>query len=131
MTTKTIYQALADARTQLAADLEALREASTTPGSGAVEDESDRDAIATYAELVARIDYALVVAGERMVPDARRLTTCRTYLQGLVEQSGLSTRACARAIGIDDGELRGYLRGHRTWPYPVQFALEQLAGRPR
>lgn len=127
MSRRTIQKALEDAREQLLADLEALRENATTD-DGLVGHEGDRQAIATYAELIARIDATLDSAEARLVPDSRRRVDDPAYLQQLVRQTGLSTRACARAIGIDDGELRGYLRGHRPWPYPVQFALEQLAG---
>lgn len=49
------------------------------------------------------------------------------YFRGICERTQLSTRKLAARIGIDDGELRGYLSGRRGWPYVVQFAIEQLA----
>lgn len=43
-----------------------------------------------------------------------------------VTDTGMSTRAVARAIGIKSSELRAYMRGQRNFDYPVQFAIESL-----
>jgi hypothetical protein len=50
------------------------------------------------------------------------------YFRAICERTKLSTRQIAKSIGINDGELRGYLTGRRPWPYPVQFAIERLGG---
>lgn len=53
------------------------------------------------------------------------------YLRALVDKTGLSQRACARAIGIDERTFRYYLDTTDTrheCPYSVQFCLERLAG---
>ena len=64
------------------------------------------------------------------LPDITKHNTNPTYLRSLVELAGLSQRACAKAIGISDRQLRRYLSPNayeEAAPYPVQFALEALA----
>lgn len=66
-----------------------------------------------------------------MRPDAAKHNPDAFYLRGLIEQAGLSQRAAARQIGIDERTMRNYLNPEKTnslAPYPVQFALECLAG---
>lgn len=67
-----------------------------------------------------------------MKPNAAKHDPSPHYLRALVIKSGLSQRACARQIGIGERLLRYYLADEltadrRVAPYPVQFALEQLA----
>lgn len=52
------------------------------------------------------------------------------YLRELVEKIGLSQRATARLIGVNEATLRGYLNPNHdsVCPYPVQYCLEVLAG---
>lgn len=45
----------------------------------------------------------------------------------LVDATGMSKRAVARALGIGYSTLRCYLDGTRTLTYVVQYAVEQLA----
>lgn len=52
------------------------------------------------------------------------------YFRKLCKATGLSSRAIAARIGVDDGQFRSYLSGRSTWPYVVQFAVERLADRP-
>jgi transcriptional regulator with XRE-family HTH domain len=65
-------------------------------------------------------------------PDASRHDPRPEYLRALVEQAGLTQRAAAQRIGVSERLLRYYLASdgaaeQRVAPYPVQFALEQLA----
>lgn len=66
-----------------------------------------------------------------MKPDARKHNPDPAYLRGLVEKSGLSQCEAAERIGISDRLMRYYLSDNpessRAAPYPVQYALEQLA----
>ena len=67
-----------------------------------------------------------------MRPDARLYDPHPDYLRELVDRTGLSQRAAARAIGISERAMRQYLADPATAttalpaPYPVQYALEQL-----
>lgn len=86
------------------------------------EDESEAD----YRRRMQRLEKTM--QGEApYLPDAATITESPDYLSGLIDQSGMSTRAVARQIGVDSGELRGYLSGRRHWPYPVQYTIEALA----
>lgn len=51
------------------------------------------------------------------------------YLRGLIESTGLTQVRAAFIIGIAPRTMRSYLsdKGSRA-PYPVQYALERLAG---
>lgn len=64
-------------------------------------------------------------------PDASHHDPRPEYLRALIEKSGLSQVACARLIGVDGSTMRRYLAtgttSAREAPYPVQYALEQLA----
>lgn len=68
-------------------------------------------------------------------PDASRHDPRPEYLRALIEKSGLSQVACARLIGVDGSTMRRYLAtgttSAREAPYPVQYALEGLAGSKR
>jgi len=59
-------------------------------------------------------------------PDPSKLSTDPAYLRGLIEGAGLSQRAAARAIGVNERTMRDWLSGKHYWPYTAQFALEQL-----
>ncbi len=53
------------------------------------------------------------------------------YLRELIDRAGLSQREAARRIGISERVMRYYLADPPTGkpaPYPVQYAIEQLAG---
>lgn len=68
-----------------------------------------------------------------MRPDATRYNPSPAYLRGLLERAAVSQQAAARAIGISPRTMRYYLcatdsPGYRPAPYPVQYALECLAG---
>lgn len=68
-----------------------------------------------------------------MKPDATRHDPRPEYLRTLIEKAGLSQRAAAERIGIPERSMRYYLAEPGStlrWaaaPYPVQYALEQLA----
>lgn len=67
-----------------------------------------------------------------MKPDASRHNPRPEYLRALIEKAELSQRAAAEQIGISERLLRYYLAPEsvaerRIAPYPVQYALEQLA----
>lgn len=62
-----------------------------------------------------------------MRPDATSHDPRPEYLRALLDQAGLSQREAARQIGISERVMRYYVAGERTAPYPVQFALENLA----
>lgn len=68
-----------------------------------------------------------------MKPDASLHNPDPRYLRGLLEQAGLTQRQAAQLLGISDRVMRYYLsdetgESYRAAPYPVQFALECLAG---
>lgn len=67
-----------------------------------------------------------------MIPDAGKHDPRPEYLRALLERAGVSQREAARRIGISERMMRYYLASesadHRPAPYPVQFALEALAG---
>lgn len=67
-------------------------------------------------------------------PNAQTHNPDPAYLRELIERAGLSQREAARRIGIGERIMRAYLADPETTtsqcaPYPVQFALEQLASR--
>ncbi|KZC17033.1 hypothetical protein RHOFW104R8_13410 [Rhodanobacter sp. FW104-R8] len=68
-------------------------------------------------------------------PDASRHDPRPEYLRALIEKSGLSQVECARLLGIDGSTMRRYLASRtataKPAPYPVQYALEQLAASKR
>lgn len=69
-----------------------------------------------------------------MTPDAKTHNPDPAYLRDLISRAGLSQREAARRIGIGERIMRAYLADPETntsqrAPYPVQFALEQLANR--
>lgn len=71
-----------------------------------------------------------------MKPDASRHNPRPEYLRALLDQAGVSQREAAARIGISARLLRYYLASEtaterRVAPYPVQYALEQLAIRRR
>ena len=68
-----------------------------------------------------------------MTPDIKNRNPDPAYLRGLIDQIGLSQRAIARALGIDESLFRKYIThtdnaSYRECPYLVQYALEQWAG---
>lgn len=68
----------------------------------------------------------------KMKPDASTYNPNPDYLRELIEKTGLTQRATARMIGVDERMFRSYLanreaRSAATAPYSVQFCLEVLA----
>ena len=72
-----------------------------------------------------------------MKPDADNHDPTPAYLRSLIEAAGLSQRQAAQRIGISERQMRYYLAEpgqtarSAEAPYPVQYALEALAGRFR
>lgn len=64
-----------------------------------------------------------------MKPDATNHDPRPEYLRALIEQAGLSQREAARRIGVSERAMRYYLADDtdRLAPYPIQYAIEQLA----
>jgi len=68
-------------------------------------------------------------------PDASSHDPAPDYLRSLIEAAGLSQREAAKRIGIIERQMRYYLAEPGATarsaeaPYPVQYALEALAGR--
>ena len=65
-------------------------------------------------------------------PDASLHNPDPTYLRALIQRAGLTQRAAAASIGIGERLLSAYLAdsdvaSKKSAPYPVQYALEQLA----
>lgn len=68
-----------------------------------------------------------------MRPDSSRHNPDPRYLRGLLEKADISQRQAAKLLGITDRAMRYHLSDEasasfRPAPYPVQFALECLAG---
>lgn len=61
------------------------------------------------------------------LPDAALSRSDPAYLRALLDCAGLSQRAAARQLGINDRTMRRYCSGDRPLPYPEQFCLEVLA----
>jgi len=62
-------------------------------------------------------------------PDIANHNPAPSYLRSLIARIGLSQRAIARRLGIDETLLRRYITrpenaSYRRCPYLVQFALE-------
>ena len=64
-------------------------------------------------------------------PNAANYSDDLEHFRALCAATGLSTREIARRLGINDGQLRGYLSGRAGWSYLVQYGIEQLAGAGR
>ena len=62
-----------------------------------------------------------------MKPNAELYNGDHQHFADLVDATGMSKRAVARALGIGYSTLRCYLEGTRTITYVVQYAVEQLA----
>lgn len=67
-----------------------------------------------------------------MKPDSNQHNPDPAYLRRLLERAGITQRAAAQQIGISDRVMRYYLMSEdsesfRPAPYPVQYALEQIA----
>lgn len=67
-----------------------------------------------------------------MIPTTSRHNPKPDYLRELIDDTGLSQRAIARQLGIDETLFRKYITNksnstYRECPYLVQFALERLA----
>lgn len=63
-------------------------------------------------------------------PDAAHHNPRPDYLCALLSTAGLSQLEAARRIGVSGRVMRYYLAGEREAPYPIQYALEQLASGP-
>ena len=65
-----------------------------------------------------------------MKPDVAQYNPTREYLLGLIYKAGYTQRSAAKKIGVSERSMRDYLNpAHKSKvPYPVQFALECLAG---
>jgi len=67
-----------------------------------------------------------------MKPDASTHNPDPYYIRKLLDLAGESQRNAAKLIGITPRTMRYYVSldpaGYRPAPYPVQFALECLAG---
>ena len=68
------------------------------------------------------------------LPDATHHNPDPAYLRGLITRAGLNQREAARRLGIGERIMRAYLADPdkttaQRAPYPVQYALEQLAAR--
>ena len=66
------------------------------------------------------------------LPDASRHDPRPEYLRALLASAGLSQRAAADLIGVDQRTMRYYLAAEdaqrrASAPYCVQYALEMLA----
>ncbi len=66
-----------------------------------------------------------------ILPNAQEYNKDTMYLRSLIDKIGLSQRATARLIGVNESTLRGYLNPHyaSVHPYPVQYCLEILANQ--
>lgn len=60
-------------------------------------------------------------------PDARRHRPEPDYLRELLARAGISQRAAARALDLDERSIRYYASGEKEMPYTVQYCLEVLA----
>lgn len=49
------------------------------------------------------------------------------YFRELVSRAGISHRAAARALDLDERTMRYFASGQKPMPYPVQYCLEALA----
>lgn len=70
-----------------------------------------------------------------MKPNATLHNPDPAYLRGLLDRAGISQREAAARLGLSERMMRYYLSpgwsaSHRPAPYPVQYALEQLATQP-
>lgn len=65
-----------------------------------------------------------------MNPNSKYKNSDTEYLRELIDKIGLSQRATARLIGVNESTLRSYLNPNHDsiCPYPVQYCLEVLAG---
>ena len=61
-------------------------------------------------------------------PDVTQYNDDPAYLRCLVEASGLSQEAAARAIGEKERTMRYWLAGKHQFRYSTQYTLEQLIG---
>lgn len=60
-------------------------------------------------------------------PDARQHRPDPAYLRELLARAGISQRAAARALDLDERSIRYYAAGEKEMPYTVQYCLEVLA----
>ena len=73
--------------------------------------------------------------GQSPGPDAEaRRNPSPRYLRLLIARAGLSQQEAARRVGVSERMMRYYLsdvdaQTFRPAPYPVQYALENLAQR--
>lgn len=62
-----------------------------------------------------------------MKPNIETYNPDPEYLRQLVENSGLSQRQAAKAIGHNERTMRYWLAGRHEFPYSVQYIMEALA----
>lgn len=60
-------------------------------------------------------------------PDARQHRPEPCYVRELLARAGISQRAAARTLDLDERTMRYYASGDKPMPYPVQYCLEVLA----
>lgn len=55
------------------------------------------------------------------------------YMKKLFEQAGITQVDCAKLLGVSIATLRCWTDENHSvqWPYPAQYALEQLAADAR
>ena len=63
---------------------------------------------------------------EKHIPKAKQPAFIRKQL----DRTRLSPLKIGRAIGLSERVIYYYLDGRRTFPYTVQFALENLPKKP-
>jgi len=61
-----------------------------------------------------------------MKPDASTYNPDPQYLRELLDSTGLTRKAQAKLLGVDQRTIRYWLSGERQFPYSVQFTLECL-----
>lgn len=62
-------------------------------------------------------------------PDAEHFSSCSPfYLEELIAHIDLWPTQIAAKIGVSSRQLRRYRAGQCEIPYPIQFAVERLAG---
>lgn len=60
------------------------------------------------------------------MPDSLLHRPSDEYLRDMLERIGLSQRAAARLLGVNERTMRYYCSGEQPMPYTVQYAVEML-----